>query len=1206
MQPAAPPCSPCTLRLEISNSRGDIGPPVTPASQAPTPSCPDDRQEPPGPGQQHRQPRQSQGCHQHQQPQQQPQPQPQPQHSDQAGSPEQPTLTVTLVHPLKAHPGLSPVRSVLPLTPTSACLPDPPPGEGTPLLEWPTAGRRRSTDPTPLGTASLTAGLMADDTPPAAGGNSPQAGCLADLPDKDDEPTQWELLDHEDCAPATGAASTPTAPAPASGPAMTPMATVGLMSPPPSAARMGFASPRDLFSPQAHFGAWASPQLVDLRPRMLHSPRIADIQSPVVPPVPQHPTEGMLSIARALGHTYVSDCFGFLVDRDHLQCTCDQLDDGPSVAADGEHRPHRPADCRRHSGASSSPTLPLEAELSPGAGRPMVHPSCQCPEIDICPVHFAPDDALLLMLPLLHAPCERHWCEAGPRCECPSSQEDCALRLAGPTGAPAANCLQCAREAPAAGIHLDRHRAALAPGAAGLLRGLASQPRLGCRDDAGSHSFEHWCRTPGRPGAGAGGLSGRPGDDGGGPGGGPGGSGALGAPDVGVAFPEHMPAPSLMPDFPLTQVFPQGCGFTPLGLRWVRALKPGQYERQFADFTFRPGQHQLPRIHGKVVPGASPSSFLKTASVGAGAGTSASQDELLELVRVILQDIPRTFSTHLLFLDPSGTLATRAGSAAPATGDGWAPGSFPSLWQPLFNLLVSYIHLDLDTGYCQGMSYLAAVLLLHMPEQYAFWCFVALVTSDKHLVGFFDKNLTQLQLKALVFEHVLTAVETELALHLSSHHINPLMYIAGWFMRAFTNLPDWQTCLWCFDRIVLDGWAGLVVIAVAVMQRCKFDLLNLHSINQLLPYLHTLQTEEVHWLNLRRAMSHHRIDLSLVYETNASLMSSPMPAFTESMLLATDCMPSPGPLGSALSPRSTFRQSVSVFDAGPRLPAPAPMAIERTFFGSLTSLFSDTRPAPPASDQPPAAAAPPETPRQSAPRPVPRTLRVDTAADDLPQHAAHAHPQTGLFDRLLSSATPLFKRLATPFGSRVETPLETPADELAASPASGLPSDDLPLAPDSPPVSRVLFAAEGEGIANGTGLGPRRLAAVARQPSSLRDVTTLDLTTEEDGLSGSEPEQADDEDDPGESDSRPGPESPSLLPPSSHAPLSVGSFSVSLGDQQPASPGRRPEEREEAPLLLLQLPDQAGDTAGQLTSVPISQRPRQPAAPLQANYLLRR
>lgn len=48
--------------------------------------------------------------------------------------------------------------------------------------------------------------------------------------------------------------------------------------------------------------------------------------------------------------------------------------------------------------------------------------------------------------------------------------------------------------------------------------------------------------------------------------------------------------------------------------------------------------------------------------------------------------------------------------------------------QSLRRILIWYAALDPDVGYCQGMGFIAALLLSYMVEEDAFYCFYAVLT----------------------------------------------------------------------------------------------------------------------------------------------------------------------------------------------------------------------------------------------------------------------------------------------------------------------------------------------------------------------------------------------------------------------------------------------------------------------------------------------
>lgn len=50
----------------------------------------------------------------------------------------------------------------------------------------------------------------------------------------------------------------------------------------------------------------------------------------------------------------------------------------------------------------------------------------------------------------------------------------------------------------------------------------------------------------------------------------------------------------------------------------------------------------------------------------------------------------------------------------------------------LFNLLKAYSLLDKDVGYCQGLSFVGGVLLLHVSHNFSVICF-SVTRNEKHL-----------------------------------------------------------------------------------------------------------------------------------------------------------------------------------------------------------------------------------------------------------------------------------------------------------------------------------------------------------------------------------------------------------------------------------------------------------------------------------------
>ncbi|XP_029820778.1 TBC1 domain family member 10A [Manacus vitellinus] len=59
--------------------------------------------------------------------------------------------------------------------------------------------------------------------------------------------------------------------------------------------------------------------------------------------------------------------------------------------------------------------------------------------------------------------------------------------------------------------------------------------------------------------------------------------------------------------------------------------------------------------------------------------------------------------------------------------------------QDLFRVLKAYTLYRPEEGYCQAQAPIAAVLLMHMPAEQAFWCLVQI--CEKYLPGYYSEKL---------------------------------------------------------------------------------------------------------------------------------------------------------------------------------------------------------------------------------------------------------------------------------------------------------------------------------------------------------------------------------------------------------------------------------------------------------------------------------
>ncbi|CAL8289073.1 unnamed protein product, partial [Arctogadus glacialis] len=137
--------------------------------------------------------------------------------------------------------------------------------------------------------------------------------------------------------------------------------------------------------------------------------------------------------------------------------------------------------------------------------------------------------------------------------------------------------------------------------------------------------------------------------------------------------------------------------------------------------------------------------------------------QLTSQQHAILIDLGRTFPTHPYFQAQLG-----AGQLS------------------LYNLLKAYSLLDPEVGYCQGLSFIAGVLLLHLEEEQAF-DMLKFLMYDMGLRKQYRPDMIILQIQMYQLSRLLHDYHRDLHSHLELHEIGPSLYATPWFLTVFAS-----------------------------------------------------------------------------------------------------------------------------------------------------------------------------------------------------------------------------------------------------------------------------------------------------------------------------------------------------------------------------------------------------------------------------------
>ncbi|XP_028967039.1 TBC1 domain family member 10A [Galendromus occidentalis] len=133
----------------------------------------------------------------------------------------------------------------------------------------------------------------------------------------------------------------------------------------------------------------------------------------------------------------------------------------------------------------------------------------------------------------------------------------------------------------------------------------------------------------------------------------------------------------------------------------------------------------------------------------------------------------------------------------------------------LFRVLKAYSIMRPEVGYCQAQAPVAALLLMHMPTEDAFFCFVEI--CDKYLNGYYSPGLETVQLDGLILFGLLKKFSPKAAQRLNKLDVNPTCVMTEWFMCCFTRTLPWPCVLRVFDMFLCEGIRVLFEVGIVLI-----------------------------------------------------------------------------------------------------------------------------------------------------------------------------------------------------------------------------------------------------------------------------------------------------------------------------------------------------------------------------------------------------
>ncbi|KFP02565.1 USP6 N-terminal-like, partial [Calypte anna] len=174
-------------------------------------------------------------------------------------------------------------------------------------------------------------------------------------------------------------------------------------------------------------------------------------------------------------------------------------------------------------------------------------------------------------------------------------------------------------------------------------------------------------------------------------------------------------------------------------------------------------------------------------------------------IKQIDLDVNRTFRNHIMFRDRYGVKQ-----------------------QALFHVLSAYSVYNTEVSYCQGMSQIAAILLMYLNEEDAFWALAQLLTNQRHAMhGFFIPGFPKLQRFQAHHEKILNKLFPKLKKHMDKEQMTTGIYTTKWFLQCFIDRTPFTLTLRLWDIYILEGERVLTAMSYTILKLHKKRLLKM-------------------------------------------------------------------------------------------------------------------------------------------------------------------------------------------------------------------------------------------------------------------------------------------------------------------------------------------------------------------------------------------
>ncbi|RMX40307.1 hypothetical protein pdam_00008698 [Pocillopora damicornis] len=201
----------------------------------------------------------------------------------------------------------------------------------------------------------------------------------------------------------------------------------------------------------------------------------------------------------------------------------------------------------------------------------------------------------------------------------------------------------------------------------------------------------------------------------------------------------------------------------------------------------------------------------------------------------------------------------------------------------LFNILKAYSILDEEVGYCQGLSFVAGILLMHMKEEDAYdilrFMMYTLGVRKQYKPDMQDLQTQFYMLSRLLHDYYKPVYEFLLELE-----ITPTLYAAPWFLTLFASHFPVGFVARVLDMMFLQGMEVVFKVILLLLGSCQVELLESDGLEGAVEVMKTslapFAEQNVEWLvsqvlsfDISKDLESYEVEYCVLKEEDLSVAS---------------------------------------------------------------------------------------------------------------------------------------------------------------------------------------------------------------------------------------------------------------------------------------------------------------------------------------------